>query len=64
MFLNGALIYSGVNSYSYNFPRRDGLITTDQATLHLPLRARANELIVAVSDSFGGCGLIGRLGSD
>jgi len=60
VFLNGRLLYSGDNSYSYNFPRRQGLITLDQASLYLPLRAGDNELVVAVSEVFGGWGLIGQ----
>lgn len=61
VFLNGRLVYAGVNGYSYNFPRRDGVITIDQATLFLPLAEGDNELVVAVSDSFGGWGLMGRI---
>jgi hypothetical protein len=61
VFLNGTLLFSGVAGYSYNFPRRDGLITIDQSTLYLPLTAGANELLVVVSEAFGGWGLMGRL---
>jgi hypothetical protein len=61
VFLNGRLLYSGVNGYSSDAPRRDGVITPDQATVWLPLEAGRNELVVAVSDTFGGWGLIGRL---
>ncbi|HUG99571.1 MAG TPA: hypothetical protein VMQ83_10395 [Gammaproteobacteria bacterium] len=61
VFLNRDLLFSGVNGYSFNFPRRDGLITIDQATVYLPLRAGENELLLAVSDVFGGWGLMGRL---
>lgn len=61
VFLNGRLLYSGVNGYSYNFPRQDGLITPDQTTVFLPLAEGDNDLIVAVSDAFGGWGLIGSL---
>lgn len=60
VFLNGTLVYSGVHGYSYNFPRRDGLITFDQATLYLPLRAGENTVILAVSDTFGGWGAVAR----
>ena len=61
VFLNGVLLYSGVNGYSYNFPRRDGLITPDQASLYLALRPGDNELIFAVIDTFGGWGLMARV---
>jgi hypothetical protein len=64
VFLNGTLLYSGVNGYSYNFPRRDGLITIDQASLYLPLRQGLNSLVFAVSDTFGGWGLIAQTMDD
>jgi hypothetical protein len=60
VFLNGVLLYSGVNGYSYNYPRRDGLITIDQASLDLPLRAGENEVIFAVSDTFGGWAIMAQ----
>lgn len=61
VFLDGRLVYSGRHGYSYNFPRRQGLITLDQATLHLPLEAGEHELVVAVTDAFGGWGLMARM---
>lgn len=60
VFLNGRLLFSGNNTYSFNFPRRQGLITLEQGALYLPLREGANELLLAVSDSFGGWGLMGQ----
>ena len=54
VFLNGERLFSGVNGYSFNFPRREGLITIDHATVYLPLRPGDNELLLAVSDVFGG----------
>ena len=61
VFLNGAPLFTADDSYSFDRPRREGLIGLDQATIHLPLRAGANELVLAVTDVFGGWGLIGRL---
>jgi hypothetical protein len=61
VFLNREQLFSGVNGYSFNFPRRDGLITIDHTTVYLPLRAGDNELLLAVSDVFGGWGFMGRL---
>lgn len=61
VFLNGRLLYSGVHSFSHNFPRRQGLITLDQATLYLPLRAGENRLVAAVSEIFGGWGVMARI---
>ncbi len=61
VFLNNQLIYSARNGYSFNFPRRQGLITLDQASLYLQLNAGDNALVVAVTETFGGWGLIGRI---
>jgi hypothetical protein len=61
VFLNRRMLFSGVNGYSFNFPRRDGLITADHATVSLPLRAGENELVLGVSDVFGGWGFVGRI---
>jgi len=61
VFLDGRPIFTGRFSYSYNFPRRDGLITPDQATVHLPLTPGEHQVVVAVSDGFGGWGLMGRI---
>lgn len=61
VFLDGRPVFTGRFSYSYNFPRRDGLITPDQATVHLALTPGDHEVVVAVSDVFGGWGLMGRI---
>jgi len=61
VFLNGSLLYSGNMSYSYDEPRREGLIALGQETLYLPLRRGENELIMVVSETFGGWGLMARL---
>jgi hypothetical protein len=60
VFLDGRPLFHGDGSYSYDTPRREGLIGFDQARLWLPLKAGNNELAVLVSDSFGGWGLMGR----
>lgn len=61
VFLNGELLAEGEASYSFNFPRRQGLIGLDQGTLYLPLVKGRNELLLIVSDVFGGWGLMGAL---
>jgi uncharacterized protein (TIGR02246 family) len=61
VFLNGQLLYSGRHSFSANFPRRQGLITLDQAALYLPLTSGENALMVVVSDAFGGWGVLGQI---
>jgi hypothetical protein len=63
VFVNGAPLFSADDSYSFDRPRREGLIGLDQATVFLPLRAGENELVLAVTDVFGGWGLMGRLES-
>jgi hypothetical protein len=60
VFLNGRPLFHGDARYSFDRPRRDGLIGFDQARLFLPLRAGDNELRIVVADYFGGWGLMGR----
>lgn len=60
VFLNGRPIFSGDAHYSFDNPRQEGLIGFGQATLYLPLREGDNELVLAVSDAFGGWGLMAR----
>jgi hypothetical protein len=60
VFVNGQPLFTGDASYSFDRPRREGLIGYDQARLYLPLVAGDNEIAVVVSDSFGGWGLMGR----
>ena len=60
VFLNDQPVYHGDDHFSVDEPRREGLMHYGQATLFLPLRAGTNELVVVVSDRFGGWGLMGR----
>jgi hypothetical protein len=59
VFLNGQPIFHRDDSYDYA-GRRDGIISLDQATVYLPLRAGANDVSVLVTDRFGGWGIMGR----
>jgi hypothetical protein len=61
VFLNGRPLFAGEASYSYDNPRREGLIELAQARVWLPLAAGENDLQILVSDAFGGWGLMGRL---
>lgn len=61
VFLNGRLLYAGHQAFSANFPRRQGLIGLDQASLYLPLRGGRNTVLVAVSEIFGGWAVMGRI---
>jgi hypothetical protein len=61
VFLDGRLLYSGRYGFSPNFPRRQGLITLDQAAVYLPLTRGDHDLIVAVGETYGGWGVMGRI---
>ena len=60
VFVNGQPVFRGDASYSFDRPRREGLIGFDQARLYVPLRPGDNEIAVVVTDSFGGWGVMGR----
>ena len=61
VFLNGRLLVADDESYSFNLPRRQGLLTGRQLSVFLPLDKGDNEVVLAVVDRFGGWGLSGRL---
>ncbi len=61
VFLNGRLLVADDESYSFNLPRRQGLLTARQLSVFLPLRRGANDLVLAIADRFGGWGLTGSL---
>jgi hypothetical protein len=60
-FLNGRPLFSGDARYSFDNPRQEGVIGLWQSTVYLPLRAGENELVLIVSDAFGGWGVMARL---
>ncbi len=64
VFLNGTPLAFFDDSYSFDSPRRDGVVGYDQGTVFLPLVAGDNELVVVVSDVFGGWALMGRFADD
>ena len=61
VFLNGRLLVADDESYSYNLPRRQGLLTDGQLSVFLSLEPGDNELVLAIVDRFGGWGLSGKL---
>lgn len=61
VFLNGELLAGGDATYSFNYPRRQGLIGLGQGTLYLPLKKGRNELLLVVDEVFGGWGVMGQL---
>ncbi len=60
VFLNGQILFSGDQRYIFNFPRQEGLIHLDQASVYLPLRKGDNEVRLVVSEVFGGWGLMAQ----
>ncbi|HSF20230.1 MAG TPA: hypothetical protein VLK65_32250 [Vicinamibacteria bacterium] len=63
VFLNGAPILYADDRYQFDRPRREGLIGFDQLTVFLPLRSGDNEVVLAVTDVFGGWGVMGKVDS-
>ncbi len=61
VFLDGELLFAADDSYSYDAPRRQGLVGLHQATLYLPLKPGRNRLRVLVADRFGGWALQARI---
>jgi hypothetical protein len=61
LFLNGVPLFSGDNTYRSRSPRYLGVMTVDHEAVYLPLEEGDNELLFAVSEAFGGWGLIARL---
>lgn len=60
VFVNGQLLFTGDQKYSFNFPRQEGLITLDNSAIYLPLKEGDNEIRIAVAEVFGGWGLMAR----
>jgi hypothetical protein len=60
VFLNGELLFTGDNSYLSRSERYLGVMTVDNDALTLPLREGENELVFAVTEVFGGWGLVAR----
>jgi hypothetical protein len=61
VFLNGLPLFAGDARYSFDRPRQEGLIGLWQSTVWLPLVRGDTEVLLVVSDGFGGWGLTARL---
>ncbi|MGQ0643172.1 MAG: hypothetical protein ACT4P6_20700 [Gemmatimonadaceae bacterium] len=61
VYLTDRSLISADARYSFDNPRQEGLIGLSQATIYLPLRQGENEVLIHLSDSFAGWGLMGRL---
>jgi hypothetical protein len=64
VFLNGRLLFTGDNTYRSRSLRYLGVMTLNNDALVLPLRAGENELVIAVTEAFGGWGINARLEGD
>ena len=60
IFLNDQILFSGDNTYMSRSQRYLGVVTIENDAIYLPLRQGENELLFAVSEAFGGWGLIAR----
>jgi hypothetical protein len=58
--LNGTPVVYLNDSYSFNLPRRQGLIGLEQVSVYLPLARGDNELVLAIGDVFGGWAVMGQ----
>lgn len=61
VLLNGRPLAGGDAHYVYDVPRQDVVIAPRQLRVFLPLEAGDNELVLLVTDEFGGWGAMGIL---
>lgn len=61
LFLNGVPLYSGRNALSYRQDNFLGLLDTESDAVYLSLKKGENELMLAVTEFFGGWGFICQL---
>lgn len=61
VFLNGRPLYTGANRWQARYPGYLGSLAVGTETVHLPLVAGRNDLVVAVTDEAFGWGLIARV---
>jgi hypothetical protein len=60
VFLNGAPLFSGDSRFTVRDPEFNGIVGLNDA-VYLPLRKGANELLLLVTETFGGWGFEARL---
>jgi hypothetical protein len=61
-YLNGRPLFQGINDYSFREPGYYGTLSPDGEAVYLPLKKGDNELVLAVSEFFGGWAFLCRLG--
>jgi sugar lactone lactonase YvrE len=60
VFLNGAPLFSGDSRFTVRDPEFNGIVGLNDA-VYLPLKKGANELVLLVTETFGGWGFMARL---
>jgi hypothetical protein len=60
VYLNGRPLFTARNGWLQRSPLHQGLMTPDDG-IYLPLRRGDNELIVVITEEFGGWGLMARI---
>ncbi len=58
VFLNGVPLFAGKAAYGYREPENEGYMNMNDDAVYLPLKQGRNELMLAVSEYFGGWGYI------
>jgi hypothetical protein len=61
VFLNGTPVFSGNNALYFREPKFLGLLDGEGDAVYLPLKKGDNELLLAVTEYFGGWGFLCRL---
>jgi hypothetical protein len=61
VYLNSTPLYAGNNTYHAREPGFLGLLNVDAEAVYLPLKQGDNELVLAVTEFFGGWGFICKL---
>jgi hypothetical protein len=60
LFLNGQSLFTGKSAYRFRDPGFLGIVDVENDAVYLPLKKGSNELVLAVSEYFGGWGFICR----
>lgn len=61
VFLNGRILYRGRSAQNFRDPAFLGIVSPENDTVYLPLKAGRNELVLALSELGGGWGFVCRL---
>ncbi|MEM7102309.1 MAG: hypothetical protein AAF502_04185 [Bacteroidota bacterium] len=61
VYLNGQPLFEGISTFRARDPAFLGIVDVDNDAIYLPLKKGKNELVLAVTELFGGWGYICRL---